>query len=225
MRDVFDTELRRHRELLVTMTEKVRVAIRRATQALMDGDRVLAEQVIDADAELDTLQQEVDSLGLEILARQQPVATDLRLVVTALRMGTTLERMGDLAVHIAKLARRRAPGRCVPEPLQAIFVEMGEITEQLAEQVRQVIAERDVELAYQLAERDLRLDELHRLVFATMLSEEWRQHTATTIDMTLGSRFYERFGDHAVSLAGRIVFLVTGQLEKAAASTLGEHEV
>ena len=225
MRDLFDTELQRHRELLVSMTERVETAIRRSTAALMQGERTLAEQVIDEDLELDALQQEVDSLGLEILARQQPVATDLRVVVTALRMGTTLERMGDLAVHIAKLARRRHPGRCVPEPLIPTFEEMGEITAQLAVGAGEVIATRDLTLAKQLAGRDDRLDDLHRLVFATMLAEDWSQPTATTIDMTLGSRFYERFGDHAVSLAGRVVYLVTGQFEKAAASTLNQHEV
>lgn len=225
MRDLFDTELERHRELLVTMTQKVEAAIQHASNALLNGDRILAEQVIDADVELDALQREVDALGLEILARQQPVATDLRVVVTALRMGTTLERMGDLAVHIAKLARRRHPDRCVPPKLEPVFQEMAAVTARLAADVGQVIAERDLAMATQVSSSDDRLDELHRLVFATMLSEQWQEATSTTIDMTLGSRFYERFGDHAVALAGRVVYLVTGQLEKAAASTLGHHEV
>lgn len=225
MRDLFDTELQRHHELLVTMTQKVEAAVQRASTALLQGDRILAEQVIDADVELDALQREVDALGLEILARQQPVATDLRMVVTALRMGTTLERMGDLAVHIAKLARRRHPDTCVPPQLEAIFQEMAAITAKLAADVGQVIADRDLGMARQVHASDDRLDELHRLVFATMLAEQWQEPTSTTIDMTLGSRFFERFGDHAVALAGRVVYLVTGQVEKAAASTLGHHEV
>lgn len=219
MRKLFDSELHRLGDLLVEMTDKAKDAVADATEALLSADLVLAESVIDRDETLDALQREVDALGLETIALQQPVATDLRIVFTAIRMATTLERMGDLATHVAKQARRRYPEASIPQSLHGTFAEMGEIAVSLAADSAAVIASRDLDLAGQIAVTDRRLDELHRQVFATMLSPNWQEDTATTIDVTLCSRFFERFGDHAVSLAERVHYLVTGQVEKAAASS------
>jgi phosphate transport system protein len=220
MREVFERELTQVGSLLVTMSDLVSDAIATATTALLESDRERAERVIAADSAIDAIQDDIDARCLEVLALQAPVATDLRVVVTALRIGATLERMGDLACHIAKQARMRYPNRGVPEALLPTFAEMGLIATRLSEDAGRVIATRDLELAKRIPLQDDRMDELHKSVFSTLLDESWPADARATVDVTLCSRYFERFGDHAVSVAGRMQFLVTGQIAESAGSQL-----
>jgi len=211
MREQFQGELRGLSDLMVEMTRLVGSAIARATTALLDGDLTLAETVIAADEQVDAIQHEIEERSLSLLALQQPVATDLRVIVTGLRMSADLERMGDLARHVAKLARMRYPNSAIPAELRAIVLQMGQVAERIVAKTGSVIASRDLDIAVQLETDDDAMDALHRDLFAVILDDGWAHGIETAVDATLCGRYYERFADHAVSVARRVVFLVTGE--------------
>lgn len=212
MRDAYHQELDALTDQLVEMTRLVGSAMSRASTALLDADLDLAESVIAADDAVDRLRDELDERAFNLLARQQPVATDLRTIVTSLRMSGDLERMGDLARHVARVARRRHPESAVPADLRSTVVEMGQVAERLVAKAGSVIAKRDVEAAVQLEKDDDQMDELHRALFTALLSKDSPHGIEAAIDITAIGRYYERFADHAVSVARRVFYLVTGQL-------------
>jgi phosphate transport system protein len=144
------------------------------------------------------------------MARQQPVASDLRTLVTALRMSGDLERMGDLAVHLAKTARRRHPESAIPPELQATVLEMGQIAERMIAKAGSVIASQDVAMGLELDADDDQMDRLHRKLFDALLSPKWRHGVEPAVDISLAGRYFERFADHAVHVAENVVYLVTG---------------
>jgi phosphate transport system protein len=187
------------------------VSMSKATLAVLNSDLKLAEEVIADDLKIDELQHEIDDRIIDIIARQQPVASDLRALVTALRMGSDLERMGDLAEHVAKLARRRHPECAVPAELIATVTAMGEAAEKITKKTSTVISTRDTELALQVDKDDDVMDRLHRELIAILIKPTWGHGIETAIDLTLLGRYYERFADHAVSVSRRVYFLVTGK--------------
>ncbi|HEV3173891.1 MAG TPA: phosphate signaling complex protein PhoU [Actinocrinis sp.] len=211
MRDVYHEELDTIGSTLIEMTGLVGTAMSRATSALLDADLQVAESVISADDAVDALQRALDARALDLLARQQPVAGDLRTIITSLRMSADLERMGDLARHIAKVARLRYPESAVPEVLRDTIAEMGRIAVELARKAGEVIDGRDVDLARGLPDEDDAMDQLHRQLFGDLLDKKTEYSTETAIDVTLIGRYYERYADHAVSVARRLIFLVTGE--------------
>nr|BFE86034.1 phosphate signaling complex protein PhoU [Planobispora longispora] len=174
MRDAYHEELDALTIKLVEMTRLVRSAISRATTALLDADLELAESVISRDAEVDRIFAEVEASIFELMARQQPVAVDLRMIITALRMGTDLERMGDLAQHVAKVARLRHPDSAIPPELRATILEMGQIAERLVTKTGSCIASRDVETALELEHDDDAMDKLHRKLFRVLMAPDWK---------------------------------------------------
>src|ERR687889_753670 len=193
------------------MANLVGSAMSRATTALLDADLQLAEGVISADDAVDARYREIEAKAFDLLARQQPVASDLRVLVTSLRMVADLERMGDNAVHVAKIARRRYPSSAVPPTLRATVLQMGHAAEEIVAKAGSVIAGRDLVLAAELEKDDDVMDELHRALFTAILDDRWDQGVEAAIDITLVGRHYERFADHAVSVARRVVYLVTGE--------------
>jgi len=211
MRQQFDEELKAITDQLVEMTRLVGSAMQRATTALLDADLVLAESVIAADEQVDRLNAELEEQAISTMARQAPVATDLRLIVAGLRMSADLERMGDLARHVAKIARMRYPDSAVPPEVRGTIVEMGQIAERLVIKTGAIVAGRDIEAAAELETDDDLMDRLHRSLFTTLLDDDWPYGIETAIDLTLIGRYYERYADHAVSVARRVVFLVTGE--------------
>jgi phosphate transport system protein len=211
MRDVYHEELDSIGSTLIEMTGLVRTAIARATTALLEADLQVAESVISADDAVDALQQQLDARALDLLARQQPVAGDLRTIITSLRMSADLERMGDLARHVAKVARLRYPEVAVPAQLRESIAEMGRIAGELAEKTAEIIDGRDTDTARELQDDDDAMDRLHRELFSALLDKKAEFSTETAIDVTLIGRYYERFADHAVSVAKRLIFLVTGE--------------
>jgi phosphate transport system protein len=222
MREQFHEELDGLSDLLVEMTRRVGSAVGRATTALLDADLALAESVIGADEAIDALQVDLEERSLALLARQAPVATDLRVIVTGLRMSADLERMGDLARHVAKLARMRYPESAIPAELRATILQMGQVAERIVAKTGSVIASRDLAVAGELETDDDVMDSLHRELFAVLLDDEWEHGIETAVDVTLCGRYYERFADHAVSVAQRVTFLVTGQRQSAREHGLGE---
>jgi phosphate transport system protein len=211
MRETYHEELNSISDGLAEMANLVGSAMGLATAALLDADLQLAESVISTDAKVDDLQRDLENRAITVLARQQPVATDLRLVVTSLRMSADLERSGDLAEHVAKLARMRYPQRAVPRDLRRTILEMGQLAQRLMAQAAEAIITHDVAAALQLEKDDDRMDELHRMTFQHLMDEQWHHGVETAVDVTLVGRYYERFADHAVSVARRVVYLVTGE--------------
>ena len=211
MRDVYHEELDSIGSTLFEMTGLVGDAMSKATTALLDADLQVAESVISADEAVDALQHELDARSLDLLARQQPVAGDLRTIITSLRMSADLERMGDLARHVAKVARLRYPEHAVPEVLRDTIAEMGRIAVELANKAGEIIDGRDVDTARSLPDEDDAMDLLHRSLFGALLDKKAEYSTETAIDVTLIGRYYERYADHAVSVARRLIFLVTGE--------------
>jgi phosphate transport system protein len=196
---------------LVQMTRLVGSAMNRATQALLDADLTLAESVIAADAQIDTLASDIEERCFDLIAIEQPDAADLRMAIGALRIAASLERMGDLAEHVAKQARLRYPRLSIPQELRGTFAEMGGLAEAIVSKTGAVIATQDVGLTADIARHDEQVDRLHRELFTIVLSPRWTHGVEAAIDVTLLSRYYERYADHAVSVTRRVVTFVTGE--------------
>ena len=211
MRDAFHEELDAIQATLVTMGEMVATAMSRSSEALLKADVKLAEQVISEDEKLDTIQHDLEARAINLMARQQPVAQDLRILVTSLRMSADLERMGDLCHHIAKLARMRYPEVAVPAELVKTIESMGTTAVKIIEKSTHVVKTQDLQAAIELETDDDEMDKLHRALFVALLDDSWSHGIETAIDMTLLGRYYERCADHAVSIARRVYFLVKGE--------------
>jgi len=211
IRSVFQDELDHVSQSLVDLTAMVSTSMTKATTAILSCDLKLAEEVIATDVKIDDYQHENDSRIIDIIARQQPVASDLRALVTALRMGSDLERMGDLANHVAKVARLRHPNAAVPPELVAIIQAMGVAAVAITEKTGVVIATRNTEMALEIERDDDVMDDLHRKLIAVLIEPTWKHGIETAIDLTLLGRYYERYADHAVSISRRVYFLVTGE--------------
>jgi len=210
MREVFQQELREVQDRLVEISDLVADSIEKATQAFNESNVALAETVIADDDKIDALAAALDELAIQILARQQPVARDLRIVVSALRISASLERMGDMAEHIAQLARYRFPEKVVPKSLRPTFVEMGALDTEIARQLAELLRTQDLAIAEHIRNEDDKVDALHLSVFDKVLGETWKGGAVDTVDATLASRYHERFADHAVSIAKKVQYLATG---------------
>ena len=219
MREIFKQEMEQLGEELLTMARLMCSAIEKATQSLETADLTLAEEVIDADSHIDEIERSLDERGVSLLARQQPVATDLRIVVSALRLSATMERMGDLARHLAHVARGRYPEVASTGRMQEILRQMGEQAVKVARQVVELLETRDLNLAEKIEADDDVLDRLHRESFQVVLDDDEQLTRQQLVDAVLLGRYLERFGDHGVSVARRISFLVTGDLQNAVVNT------
>lgn len=219
MRDVYHDDLRAIGTSLVAMTAMTGTAIERATNALLDGDLAGAERVMSADVEIDDLGKDLEERTFQLMARQQPVASDLRVLITTLHLVADLERMGDLALHVAKVARMRYPEIAVPVEIRDVIAQMGAVAVSLVSKVGQVIEGRDIALAQAIEAEDDSMDALHRKLFTLLLSPNWNHDTEAAIDLTLIGRYYERYADHAVAVARRVVFIVTGQMPEPLQAT------
>lgn len=213
MREVFQQSLREVQDRLVAIAELVEEAIDNATTAFGDSDVALAEQVIDGADAVEAQAAELDQLTFDILARQQPVASDLRLMVGSLRMSASLERMADLAQHIAQLARYRYPESAIPKGLKKTFVRMGALDVEMAAKIVELLRTQEASVIDEVRDLDDDLDELHAKVFEKVLSDKLADNPTGVVDATLASRYHERFGDHAVSVAKQMAFFLHGSAE------------
>lgn len=211
IRSVFQDELDGVSQSLVDLTEMVAISIAKATESILNCDLKLAEEVIASDDIIDDFQHALDARIIDIIARQQPVASDLRALVTALRMSADLERMGDMSHHVAKITRLRHPDAAIPAELISSFKQMGEAAEKMARKTGSVIASRDTEVALQVEKDDDEMDKLHRQLIGTLVDPNWKHGVESAIDLTLLGRYYERYADHAVSVSRRVYYLVTGK--------------
>ena len=210
MRVIFNEELKQVADDLDRMAQEVRSAILGAGKALLESDVEAAQNVIDGDLEIDALETSVINQCVQLLAKQNPVATDLRVVVSTLRLASTFERMGDLARHVAEIARRTYPESALTPETREVFEQMQAFLDETSQRLITILADRDEQLAEQVIIDDDKLDDLHHKIFDIVNGENWTGGTQQTIDVVLLGRFYERFGDHAVSVARRLIYIVSG---------------
>ncbi|MGN6252870.1 MAG: phosphate signaling complex protein PhoU [Marmoricola sp.] len=196
---------------LVDLARLVHRAVDRATTALLEGDLGVAEAVIDGDHAVDRLREEIEEKSVELLSLQNPVAADLRMLVASLQMVGELERMGDLAVHVAKIARMRAPGPTLPTEAVPLFARMAAVCAHMVGRLEGVLRDPIPGAADELETVDDEMDRLRGDTFRILLDEAWRHGVEPAVDVALLGRYYERIADHAVSVARRIVFLATGE--------------
>ena len=211
IRSVFQDELDGVSQTLFELSVMVSDSMAKSSQALLERNLQLAEEVITFDEKIDAVQHDLDARIIDIIARQQPVASDLRALITALRMSADLERMGDLAHHVAKIVRLRHPESAVPAELINLVESLGVTAEKIATKTGVVISTRDTSLAAQVERDDDEMDLLHRELISKLVEPTWSHGVETAIDLTLLGRYYERYADHAVSVARRVIFLVTGK--------------
>jgi phosphate transport system protein len=212
MRDAYQEQLDELAEGLAGMCEQVAEALQKATRALLEQDLQLAEEVISEDVRIDDVRDAAEARAFALLALQAPVATDLRIVVSAIHGAGDIERMGDLALHVARAARRRHPHRALPAEVAPHFAEMGRIATALARKAGEVIRTRDLDAAAALETDDDTMDELHRQLFGVLMDPGWSHGVEPAVDVTLLGRFYERYADHAVAVARRVAYVVTGRM-------------
>jgi len=212
MREAYHDQLDSIFADLAGITQLVKLAVRDATDALFTADVATCERVISEDAAIDVGRERIEDRAFQLLSLQQPVAGDLRTIVAALRMTSEIERMGDLAVHVAKIARLRVPEVAVPADVQPTVRRMADVAEDMVTRVASIIENRDVEAAEALRRVDEEMDSLRRETFRELLAAEWSYGVEPAIDLALLGRYYERIADHAVSVADRVVFVVTGEL-------------
>jgi phosphate transport system protein len=211
MRDIYHDELDDIGKRIIEMTKLVAVAMDKATDALLDANVSLAEQVMTDDRNVDALRAELEERTFQLIAQQQPVATDLRVLISTIHLAADLERMGDLAHHVAKIARLRYPDSAVPDEARDVISQMGEVARSLVNKVADVVDGRDIALAEEIEAEDDSMDALRRKLFTLVLSPTWPRGTEAAIDLTLLGRYYERYADHAVAVARHTIYIVTGQ--------------
>ncbi|MCX6487478.1 MAG: phosphate signaling complex protein PhoU [Mycobacterium sp.] len=212
MRTAYHEQLDALTHQLAEMCRMSGIAMERATQALLQADLVLAEQVIGDHENIIAASARAEEAAFVLLALQAPVAGDLRAIVGSIQIVADVERMGALALHVAKIARRRHPQHTLPEEVNGYFAEMGRIAVDLGASAREVLLSRDPDQARLIREEDDAMDDLHRHLFSVMMDREWKHGVAAAVDVTLLGRFYERFADHAVEISRRVIFQVTGHL-------------
>jgi phosphate transport system protein len=187
------------------------VAMERATQALLQADLMLAEQVITDHEQISMMSARAEESAFVLLALQAPVAGDLRAIVGSIQIVADVDRMGALALHVAKIARRRHPQHALPEEVNGYFAEMGRVAVELGNAAQEVVVSHDPEKAARLREEDDAMDDLHRHLFTVLMDRDWKHGVSAAVDVTLLGRFYERFADHAVEIGRRVIFQVTGK--------------
>jgi phosphate transport system protein len=212
MRTAYHEQLDALTNQLAEMCRMAGIAMERATQALLQADLVLAEQVIGDHEQIIAASARAEEGAFVLLALQAPVAGDLRAIVGSIQIVADVERMGALALHVAKIARRRHPQHTLPEEVNGYFAEMGRIAVDLGASARAVLLSRDPDQARLIREEDDAMDDLHRHLFSVMMDRDWKHGVAAAVDVTLLGRFYERFADHAVEISRRVIFQVTGHL-------------
>ncbi len=212
MRDAYQEQLDDLAAGLAGMCDQVAEAMGKATRSLLEADLQLAEEVISEDIRVDEIRASAEEKAFALLALQAPVATDLRIVVSAIHGAGDIERMGDLALHVAQTARRRHPLPVLPTEVGPYFAEMGRVGVALARKAGDVIRTRDLTRAAELESDDDAMDDLHRHMFSVLMAPNWTHGVGPAVDITLLARFYERYADHAVAVARRIVYVVTGRM-------------
>lgn len=210
MRTVYREQMDNLAHGLIVMCDHVHGMHRAAAKALFEADLQAAESVLSSLDKLDEYRIVAEDQAFELLAREAPVARDLRQIVSGIYIVEDMARMGALSVHIANTARRRHPNKALPEPVEGYFRQMAQVADKMTHETRQVLIDYDVASALRMNEEDDEIDDIHSHLFTLTTSSDWSHSPAETVDVTLLSRYFERYADHAVAVAARIVYLATG---------------
>jgi phosphate transport system protein len=211
MHGIFQNALADVQGRLVNLAENAESIMDKASRAFLNSDVTLADEALALAETNETKALDLDELVIKVLATQSPVARDLRILVSALRMSASLERMGSLSSHIAAIARYRYPGSAIPASLRQTFEDMARIDLELVGKAIKLLQNTDLDLVREIQARDEAIDRLHRKVFDVVLSPEWKENAMYTVDVTLASRYFERFADHVVDISSKVSFLQTGE--------------
>jgi phosphate transport system protein len=216
----FDSDLRMVRALLVTMAGTATEAIQAATTALLDQDPEAAQVTVSLEQKLEDDHLLIERRTFQLLARQQPVAADLRMLVSAIKISAECRRMGALAHHIGTAAGRFHPAPVIPEELSGIFRRMGDVAGRIADGARVTLLTSDAQDAARLEVDDDAMDGLRRALFRALF-DDWSHGVETAVNVALLGRYYERFADHAVTIAQSVIFIVTGTKRDDGAAHVG----
>lgn len=209
-RQQFDTDLNELKQVIIRMGETVERAILDSVESLKNTDLELARQVVEGDAKVNQMEEKIDEIGTNLIATQQPVATDLRKILIAFKMASDLERMGDLAVDIAKVTQRIA-NKPLLKPLVDI-PRMAEIVQTMIHESLECYMTENVELAYKMAKMDDEVDHLHSQILRELFvfMAENPSNVNQVLNLCFVSRYLERVADHATNLGESVVYLVKG---------------
>ena len=211
MYGIFQNALADVQGRLVNLAENAESIMDKASRAFLNSDVTLADEALALAETNETKALDLDELVIKVLATHSPVARDLRILVSALRMSASLERMGSLSSHVAAIARYRYPGSAIPTSLRQTFEDMARIDLELVGKAIKLLQNTDLDLVREIQARDEAVDRLHRKVFDVVLSPEWKENAMYTVDVTLASRYFERFADHVVDISSKVSFLQTGE--------------
>jgi phosphate transport system protein len=211
-RKAFHDELRELSEDVVRMGALATEAVQAGTNAFLDADLKAAEKVVTEDRKLDDLMASIEQRTYLLLARQQPMAVDLRMLVTILRIIHELERVGDYMVNVAKTTRRLYPYE-LPPKVRGIIHQMRQQAVAQTKVAVEAFAERDPARAAALADMDDVMDDLQKDLFRTIFASEAKDEAAIqrAVQIALVGRYFERVADHAVNTGERVEFMVTGE--------------
>lgn len=211
IRKNFHHELDAIKDDVVRMSGIVTEALARATQAFLDSDLTTAEELINGDDLVDAMTVDIEERCFQLLALQQPMASDLRSIVTAIRMLPEVERTHDLITNIMK-ATRRLYGTDLDPRLRGLIERLGASVHRLFRLSIDAYIDRNTALADALDDMDDEVDDLHRQFIAAMFETREGGHMTLelAVELALVGRFYERIGDHAVNIGERVHYLVTG---------------
>jgi phosphate transport system protein len=216
----FASDLRMVRASLVTMTETASKAIRAATTALLDLDLEAVRMTASLEQELEDDRLAIERRTLHLLARQQPVAGDLRMLVSAIKISAECRRMGALAHHIGTAASRSYPAPAIPDELSEIFRRMGDVASRIADGARITLTTSDALDAARLEVDDDAMDGLLRALFRALV-DNWSHGVEAAVNVALIGRYYERFADHAVAIAQSVIFIETAMRPHVGAPHVG----
>lgn len=211
MHGIFKNALADVQARLVDLAENAEAIMDKASRAVLNSDVTLADEALALAEANEARALDLDELVIKVLATQSPVARDLRILVSALRMSASLERMGSLSSHVAAIARYRYPGSAIPTSLRQTFEDMARIDLELVGKAITLLQNTDLDLVREIQARDEAVDRLHRKVFDVVLNPDWKENAMYTVDVTLASRYFERFADHVVDISSKVSFLQTGE--------------
>jgi phosphate transport system protein len=219
VREAYHAELRRLSSELQVLCGRTATAMERATQALLCSGLAQAEQVIVDDVESDRLHARFERAACSVIARQAPVAGELRAVVGMIQVAEKVVRMGDLARHVAEAARRRHPYPAVPEPLTGRVAEMGALGVSIGRRVEVAVAAPGRVCLGELEQLDDSVDRLEAEVLAWVAGADTNSCVRTGVEVALLGRYFERYADQGVAAARRLNFMATGERSRAHLAT------
>jgi phosphate transport system protein len=213
MRDAYHKELESLDQGVVAMGAVVEKSVHLATIAFVEDDKQLAQKVREGEDEVDAMFMDIEKRCLALMAQQAPVAGDLRLVVAILGAISELERTGDIAYNVAKLVMKDDSPQADTKVVRTLLAELGTEAQKVLAAGIDAWAQKDEVAAAAVERQDDRSDELHGKVIAAILEIKGEEAVSAAIRLAMLGRYFERVGDHAVNLAERVRYFVTGDAE------------